>query len=138
MATTTVAERIGRQRSEEGDAVYGVVMAVSAASGGMIAMFAAVNGNLPFTAAPTIVLLVALARRAVPVAAWAGLATWALIIPMADGIAILAPAAMGLLSLAFAVGPDRLLEWVDRDWIGREEEAGTLPMAWIEDDRRTR
>ena len=138
MATTTVAERIGRHHSEEGDAVYGVVMAVSAASGGMIAMFAAVHGNLPLTAAPTIVLLVALARRTVPVAAWAGLATWALIIPMADGIAILAPATMGLLCLAFAVGPDRLLEWVQRDWTGREEDDATLAVGWIEDDRRAR
>jgi hypothetical protein len=124
--------------SEEADAVYGVVMAITAASGAMIAMFDLVNGRLPITAAPTLVLMAALALRAVPLTAWAGLATWAVIAPLAEGIAVLAPATMAVACLAFAVGPDRLLDWIHGDWIGRADDSTTRPAGWIEDDRPIR
>ncbi len=117
MALPAVAARTAR--SEEADAVYGVVMAVTAASGAMIAMFDVVNGRLPMTAAPTLILLAALAFRAVPLAAWAGVVTWAVIAPLGDGIAVFAPATMAVACLAFAIGPDRLLDWVHDEWIGR-------------------
>ena len=127
-----------RGRSEEADAVYGVVVAITAASGAMIAMFDVVNGRLPITAAPTLVLLAALALRAIPLAAWAGVVTWAVIAPLGDGIAVLAPATMAVACLAFAVGPDRLLDWVRDEWVGREEDDATLAAGWIEDDRPIR
>lgn len=136
MAHPAVAART--HRSEEADAVFGVVMAVTAASGAMIAMFDVVNGRLPLTAAPTLVLLAALARRRVPVAAWAGVVTWAVIAPLGDGIAVLAPATMAVACLAFAVGPDRLLDWVRDEWVGRDDDDATPAVGWIEDDRPIR
>jgi len=136
MAQSAVARRAGG--SEEADAVYGVVMAITAASGAMIALFDVANGRLPVTAVPTAVLLVALARRSVPLAAWAGVATWAIIAPLGQGVALLAPATMAVACLAFAVGPGRLLDWVRDEWVGRDEDDATLAAGWIEDDRRTR
>ena len=136
MAQSAVARRAGG--SEEADAVYGVVIAISAASGVMIALFDVANGRLPLTAIPTTVLLFALGRRSVPLAAWAGVATWAVIAPLGEGVALLAPAFMAVACLAFAVGPGRLLDWVRDEWVGREEDDVTLASGWIEDDRRSR
>ena len=136
MALPAMAART--HHSEEADAVYGVVMAVTAASGAMIAMFDLVNGRLPMTAAPTVVLLAALARRSVPLAAWAGVVTWAVTAPLGDGIAILAPATMAVACMAFAVGPDRMLDWVRDEWIGRDDDDATAAVGWIDDDRPVR
>jgi hypothetical protein len=134
MTRSAVARRAGG--SEEADAVYGVVMAITAASGVMIALFDITNGRPPLTAVPTAVLLVALVRRSVPLAAWAGVATWAVIAPLGDGVALFAPAIMGVACLAFAVGPGRLLDWVHDEWVGRDEADAPLAAGWIEDDRR--
>jgi hypothetical protein len=135
MASQLAATGARPYRSEEGDALYRVVMAVTAASGGMIATFAVAQGGVPLSAAPTLVLLIALLRRSPRVAAWSGVALWALVLPMASGIGILAPAAMAVVCLAFAIGPDRLLDWVRDEWTGREDDAVALPAGWIEDDR---
>ena len=126
-----------RPRSEESDAVYGVVMAVTTASGGMIAVFDAVHGTVPLTAAPTIVLLAALAQRSTIVTAWSGVVVWVLVLGRASGFAVLAPILMAGLCLAFAVGPDRLLDWIRDEWIGREEDE-RAEIGWIEEDPRTR
>ena len=124
--------------SEEGDAVYRAVMAVTAVSGAMIGLFAMPVGGIPLTVVPVAVLLVALNRRMPAVAAWAGVALWVLVMPMAAGIGVVAPATMAVVCLAFAIGPDRLLDWVRDEWIGREDGAVTLPTGWIEDDPRAR
>ena len=134
MAKPMTATRPRPRRSEESDAVYGVVMAVTAASGGMIAVFDAVEGTLPLTAAPTIVLLAALAQRSTVVSAWSGVVVWVLVLGMASGLAILAPILMASLCLAFAVGPDRLLDWVRDEWIGHEENDSD-EVGWIEEDQ---
>ena len=134
MAKPMTATRSRPRRSEESDAVYGVVMAVTAASGGMIAVFDAVEGTLPLTAVPTIVLLAALAQRSTVVSAWSGVVVWVLVLGMASGLAILAPILMASLCLAFAVGPDRLLDWVRDEWIGREGD-DSAEVGWIEEDR---
>ena len=135
MASPVAAIGSRAQRSEEGDALYRVVMAITAASGGMIAIFAVAQGDVPLTAAPTLVLLIALLRRTPDLAAWSGVVLWALVLPMGHGIGILAPAAMAVVCLAFAIGPERLLDWVRDEWIGREDGAVTHPAGWIEDDR---
>lgn len=135
MATSMATTRGRAQRSEEADALNRVVMAITAASGAMIATFAVAQGDVPLTAAPTLVLLIALLRRTPAVAAWSALVLWALVLPMAHGIGILAPAAMAVVCLAFAIGPERLLDWVRDEWIGREDDAVTHPAGWIEDDR---
>ena len=136
MAKPMTATRPRTRRSEESDAVYGVVMAVTAASGGMIAVFDAVDGTLPLTAAPTIVLLAALVQRSTVASAWSGVVLWALVLGRASGLAVLAPILMAGLCLAFAVGPDRLLDWVRDEWTGREED-NPSEVGWIEEDPRT-
>jgi hypothetical protein len=137
MAKPMTATHPGARRSEESDAVYGVVMAVTATSGAMIAVFDVVEGTLPLIAAPTIVLLAALAQRSTVVSAWAGVAVWVLVLGKASGLAVLAPILMAGLCLAFAVGPDRLLDWIRDEWIGREEDP-RAEVGWIEEDRTRR
>jgi hypothetical protein len=137
MAKPMTATRPRTRRSEESDAVYGVVMAVTAASGGMIAVFDAVEGTLPLTAAPTIVLLAALAQRSTVASAWSGFVVWALVLGKASGLAVLAPILMAGLCLAFAVGPDRLLDWIRDEWIGRDADE-PAEVGWIEEDRTRR
>ena len=134
MATPGVASRTLHPRSEEADALYGVVMAVSAASGGMIAAFAAVQGELAVILLPTLALLAALVRHADVVAAWSGLLVWTVVLVMAPGLAILAPMLMVVICLAFAIGPGRLLDWARDEWIGRMGDE-PVQVGWIEDDR---
>jgi hypothetical protein len=134
MAIPAAATGARHQRSEEADALYGVVVAITAASGGMIGGFDALDGELPIIALPTAVLLVGMARRSPSLTAWSGVAVWALVLPLAPGMAILAPIFMGVACLAFAIGPDRLLDWVHDEWVGRmgDEPVG---VGWIEDER---
>ena len=133
MATPAVRTRVRPQRSEEADALYGVVMAVTAATGGMIAAFAAIGGEAPLILLPTIALVAFLARDASSEAAWSGLLVWTVVLPMAPGIAILAPALMGLVCLAFAIGPERLMDWLRDEWIGRMGDE-PVEVGWIEED----
>ena len=132
MATSNLASSAARSRSEEADALYGVVMAVSAASGGMIATFAAVQGELAIILPPTLGLVAALLRHAHLVAAWSGVLVWAVILLMAPGIAIVAPMLMVLLCLTFAIGPDRMLTWIRDEWTGRMGDE-PVEVGWIED-----
>lgn len=133
MAIPAVATIARRQRSEEADALFGAVMALTAACGGMLTAFEALDAKLPVILLPTIGLMVGLARRAPTHAAWSGLAIWALVLPMAPGIAILAPALMAVACLALAIGPDRLLDWVHDEWIGRMGDE-PVEVGWIEED----
>ncbi len=133
MATPAVATTV-RQRSEEVDALYGVVVALTAASGGMIAVFDAVDGRLSLIVLPTVAVVAGLARHSVPLTAWSGVALWLMVLPMAPGMAILAPALMVIGCLAFAVGPDRLLDWVHDEWVGRMGDE-PVEVGWIEEDR---
>lgn len=133
MAIPAVATGARRQRSEEADALFGAVMALTAASGGMIAAFEALDGNLPVLLLPTIGLLAGLARREPTLSAWSAVLIWAMVLPMAPGVAILAPALMGVACLAFAIGPDRLLDWVHDEWIGRMG-GEAAEVGWIEEE----
>ncbi|HEX7172645.1 MAG TPA: hypothetical protein VF365_08570 [Candidatus Limnocylindria bacterium] len=134
MANPVTASPAPRPRSEEADAAYGAVMAVTAAGGGMIAIFDVVEGSLPFTAAPTIVLLVAMLRHSTTASAWSGVAVWATVLGMAPGLAVVAPILMAILCLSFAVGPDRLLDWIHHEWTGRDLDP-RVEAGWIEDER---
>ena len=137
MGMPMVVDRTRAQRGEEGDALFSAVVAVTAATGGMIALFDGVSGELAFTAIPTIVLLAAFVTRLGHLVAWAGIVTWALVLPMASGPAILAPASMIVVWVAFAVGPGRLLDWIHDDWIGGGRDPA-LDGGWIDDDRPSR
>ena len=99
----------------------------------MIAMFDLANGRLPIIAAPTLVLLAALALRAMPLAAWAGVDYRAVIALLGAWIAVLAPATMAVACLAFAVGLDRLLDGRTSGLVARRTTRLWRP-GWIEDD----
>jgi hypothetical protein len=128
------AVRADSARSEEGAAVFGAVMALSAASGGMVSAIEVTHGSLALVAVPTLVLLGALVLRNPTLPAYAATALWILMVPMAQGVAILAPLMMIVLCLAFAVGPERLMDWVRDEWTGRESTDRRDEAAWIEDD----
>jgi hypothetical protein len=133
MAVPVAATGARHQRSEEADALYGVVVALTVSSGAMVAVFAMLEGDVPITALPTVALLVGMARRSLPLTAWSGVVVWALVLPMAPGMAILAPVLMVVACLAFAIGPDRLLDWVHDEWIGRMGDE-PVEVGWIEDE----
>jgi hypothetical protein len=137
MAIPAAATGARRQRSDEADALYGVVMALSAASGGMIAGFEALDRTVPIMVLPTVGVLVGLARRSLPLTTWSAVLVWAIVLPMAPGVAILAPMLMGVVCLAFAIGPDRLIDWIHDEWIGRMGNE-SVEAGWIEEDRSAR
>ena len=133
MANPVAVSPARRQRGDDADAAYRAVMAVTAASCAMIAVFDLVAGSLAFTAAPTVILLVGVARGSSIVSGWSGVAVWGAVLGMASGLAVVAPLLMIVLCLAFAVGPDRLLDWVRDEWNGRESRARPA-QGWIEDE----
>jgi hypothetical protein len=133
MARPAAAAGAESRGTEEGDAIYRVALALTIASGGMVAAFQLVEEMPPLTAVPALLALVGVVGRAPIIAAWAATATWVLLIPMAPGVGIAAPMAMGVLCLAFAVGPDRMARWVRTDWSGRDREDPDAAAGWIEE-----
>jgi hypothetical protein len=133
MGTSLTMVHRGRTTSDEGAAVVRVVMAVTAASAAMLGLLQVVDETPPVVLAPALLLLVTLARGNRPVDAWAAGAVWAVMLPLAAGIAILAPILMLAICVAIAVGPERIIEWIRGDWSGR---ASTPPArtGWIEED----
>ena len=134
----TVATRRRSQRpaSEEAVAAARLVLALSFGVGGMAAAIGASTGQpIVVVALPTIVLVIALVRRAVTVAGWAGAATWLCLLPPAHGEAMLAPLAMIVLCVAIAIGPDRLVSLVVDDVVGHHGDVQPRPVqGWIEED----
>lgn len=133
MGTPLTLVRRGRTGSDEGAAAVRVVMAVTAASGAMLGLLQVVDETPPVVLAPALLLLVALALGNMPVAAWAAGAVWAVMLPLAAGIAILAPILMLVICLAIAVGPDRAIAWIRDDWSGRDAVSAATS-GWIEED----
>ena len=127
-------------RSEEWQAARGVLVAITAGTGGMLTAFDLANGAVPLAIVPTIALVVG-ARlswhdRTV---GWAGAAIWMTILPRAHGEGLLAPLAMVVAWVAVAVGPDRLGDWLRAEWTGRERAAERAEQrGWIEDDLSVR
>ncbi len=123
--------------SEGAIGVVRLVLALSAAVGGMLTMIGLASGGLSVLfAVPTVAMLIAMSRGAVRMAARVGAALWIALLPAAAGEAIIAPMAMIGLCVAIAVGPGRMLDWIGRDVVGRP---GTTDAAgWIEDDVRRR
>jgi hypothetical protein len=124
----------GAARSEEWQAARGVLVAVTAGTGGMLTLFGVAAGAPPFAVLPTMALIAGV-WRAWPdrVLGWAGVAIWAMIVPSAHGEGLLAPLIMVVAWLAVAIGPDRLRDWIATDWNGRERPT-PLSAGWIEDD----
>lgn len=121
--------------SEEAEAAARVVLGLTVGVGGMAGVMGA-SGAEPIVviAVPTIALVIALLIGAVPLAGWAGVAVWAVLLPSAHGEAILAPLAMIMLCLGIAIGPERLTSWIGRDVAGRHGEDEQQPEGWIEED----
>ena len=109
------------------------MLGLSAAVGGMAGVIGVVGGqSTAWLLVPTIALLAGLVARAVPVAAWAGVALWLLVLPHAHAEAMLGPLIMLVACLAIAIGPERLATMVARDWHGTRP-AESDPAGWIED-----
>lgn len=123
--------------SEEAVAAARVVLGLTIGVGLMTAaMGAATEGPIVVIALPTLVLLAAVARGMVPLAGWAGVAVWAVLLAPAHDEALLAPLAMIVLCLAIAIGPERMLSWVHRDVVGHADADVRRPDGWIEEDGR--
>ena len=121
-------------------AAASVVLALTATVGCMVALLFAVQGEVALVAAPTAALLVSMARHEVVAGSWWAMVAWATLLPMALSMGIVAPLLMMLVSLALAVGPERVGGWFrERMRVGSgPREAGTEPdsAGWIEDDPR--
>jgi hypothetical protein len=123
--------------SEEAAAAVRVVLGLTVAVGFLAAaMGLAAEGPVMVIGLPTLVLLFAIVRGIVPMAAWAGVAVWATLLPSAQDEALLAPIAMIVLCLAIAIGPDRMLAWIGRDLVGRADADARQTGGWIEEDGR--
>lgn len=133
MGTPLTLARGRRSATEEGAAVVRVVMAVTAATGAMLGMLQVADDTPPIILVPSVLLLAALVRGAEPAAAWFATAVWAVMLPLADGIAIFAPILMVAICGAIAIGPDRAVAWIRDDWAGHEAEP-PAPAGWIEED----
>lgn len=121
--------------SEETAAVARVVLGLTVAVGGLAALIGWGNDeSIAVIALPALVLVIAIVRGAVAVAGWAGVAVWATLLPYAHGEALLAPIAMMVLSLAIAIGPDRLGTWIGRNVAGRHDAEASRSAGWIEED----
>ena len=120
--------------SEERVAATRLVLGLSAAVGGMAGVIGLVGGqSTAWLLLPTIGLLAGLVARAVPVAAWAGVGLWLLVLPHAHAEAMLGPLIMLVACLAIAVGPERLAAMIVRDWEGSRPGSDEPSSGWIEE-----
>ena len=127
---------VGRERtdtSEERTAATRLVLGLSGAVGGIAGVIGVVGGqSTAWLLVPTVALLGGLVARSTPVAAWAGVGLWLLVLPHAHAEGMLGPLIMLVGCLALAVGPERLAAMVARDWHGTRP-AEPEPSGWIED-----
>jgi hypothetical protein len=130
----------GRSRSpasEGAAAAARVILGMTLAVGGMAAAIGAAAGDpILAIAVPTGALALALVAHAVPMAGWAGVAVWLVLLPSTRGEAVVAPLVMAAMCLAVATGPDRLLAWIGRDVGGQPRTEPRPSDGWIEEDGR--
>jgi len=119
-------------------AASSVVLAVTAGVGVMIVLLFAAQGMVNPVAVPTAALLVSIGRHAVVASAWFSLVAWAMLLPLALGMAIVAPLMMIVICLALAIGPERVLAWLGAHAGLSSPRADADPgmVGWIEDDPR--
>jgi hypothetical protein len=121
---------------EDAEAAVRALFGLTAGVGGFAAVIALVAGQLPLTAIPTLALVGCLLFGAsVVVAAYGAAIVWLVLLPAADGEALLVPLTMIVLCLAVAVGPDRLLSWLARDAAPGSEDDSAAE-GWIEEEPR--
>ena len=138
--TVATRRRSRTPASEEAIAAARLVLGMTLGVGAMSAAIGASTSELMVVVAlPTLVLLVAILRRAVKASGWAGVAVWVVLLPPAQGEAMLAPLAMIVLCAAIAIGPDRLVSWVVEDVAGHRGGSQPPPaQGWIEEDNTLR
>lgn len=124
--------RAVREHSDERSAAVSAVLAVSISCAAMTAIMQLYASEPPVVAAPGAALAVAMLGRQETVALWAAAAAWAVIVPLAPGIGVLAPMLMAGLSGSLAIGPERVIDWVEGDWKGRRLD-DPAPAGWIEE-----
>jgi hypothetical protein len=119
-------------------AASSVVLAVTAGVGVMIVLLSAAQGDLSPIVLPTAGLLVGIGRHAPVASAWFALVAWMTLLPLALGVAIVAPLMMIVVCLALAIGPERVLAWAETH-LRLTTPRGDTDQAmagWIEDDPR--
>ena len=119
-------------------AASSVVLALTAGVGVMIVLLSAVQGVVNPIVFPTAGLIVGICRDAPVASAWFALVAWVTLVPLALGMAIVAPLRMIVVCLALAIGPERVLAWAETHVRLGPPRAGADPATagWIEDDPR--
>ena len=124
---------------EEELAAAGVVLAITAATGGMVTLFALFAGDVSPLLIPTVALVANMAARRTVTSAWIAVGVWILVLPLAADASVVAPLMMACLCATLAVGPDRVGEWlferpspppVEED---EADAPGGEPPGWIEE-----
>ncbi|MGH2401965.1 MAG: hypothetical protein ACRDE6_04580 [Candidatus Limnocylindria bacterium] len=121
---------------EDAEAAIRASLGLTVAVGGLLSIMAVASDGFPWTAVPTLALLIFLLGRApIEWAAWAAFAVWLILLPSTPFEALIAPFSMIAICLAVALGPDRLLGWLARDATALPPAAGPQE-GWIEDEPR--
>jgi hypothetical protein len=132
--TVGIGRQARRPASEEAVAATRVVLALTAAVGGMAGGIGIVGQQpMAWVAAPVIGLLVAGLMRSTRIAAAFGAVIWAALLPGAHAEGMLGPLLMTLACIAIAVGPERLAGWAARDFRGRRAPERPVEAGWIEE-----
>lgn len=118
---------------DQAEAASRMVLGLTLAAGGMVALGAAVAGSAAVViAVPTAVLLILLLARATAAAGWCGIAIWIVLVPMAPYDGIVAPLVMIAACAVIALDPSRVLAWIT-DAPRPTSPGNDLEPAWIEE-----
>ena len=132
--TVGLGRPANRPASEEAVAATRVVLALTAAVGGMAgAISFASAGPIAWIVLPVVGLLLSGLARSRQAAAACGAVVWVGLLPHAHLEAMLGPLAMAAACVAIAVGPDRLAAMVARDFRGERADGPPAPTGWIEE-----
>jgi hypothetical protein len=132
--TVGIGRQARRPASEEAAAATRVVLALTAAVGGMAGGIGIVSAQpMGWVALPVIGLLLGGLMRSTQIAAVFGALIWAALLPSAHAEGMLGPLLMTLACVAIAVGPERLTSWAARDFHGRPTTERPAEAGWIEE-----
>ena len=117
---------------DQAEAVSRMVLGLTLAAGGMVALSGAVAGSAAAViGVPTALLLVLLLVRATAAAGWCGVAIWTVLAPMAPYDGIIAPLAMIAACIVIALRPARVAAWFTD--APPPDSSRDLEPAWIEE-----
>jgi hypothetical protein len=117
---------------DQAEAASRMVLGLTLAAGGMVALGAAVAGSpAVVVGVPTALLLLLLLLGATPAAGWCGVAIWIVLVPMAPYDGILAPLVMVAACGVIALRRSRVSSWFTDD--SRSTQWADLEPGWIEE-----